>query len=78
VSISEVASAGGFSWALLNLGNSLCATDDILAIQLPNHPVDCFMLGKKTGGGVYITTEAVQCWVGIIPAGKQVLDVKVS
>ena len=46
--------------------------------QLPNHPMDSFFLGERTGSlGVHITTSAVSCFVGTIPAESKVVDVEV-
>lgn len=50
---------------------------DIVAIQLANHPMDCFLLGEAISGGTYTTTTDVECYVGKVPAGSQVMDARV-
>ena len=79
--MSQAAGAGG--------GHDMCACSpsstqptrlpiaiigDIVATQLANHPMDCFLLGEAISGGTYTTTTDVECYVGKVPVGSQVMD----
>ena len=52
------------------------ANGDFIAVQLSNK-TEPFMVGQVQGNSYRTLATELQCWLGVVPAGSEVIDVKV-